>query len=161
MAFIPDDFLYGGRGGSNAAAPAPSPQDGRWPFVVVGRRRSRAGSKTLGADVITWRGRLAGQTITFSTQPRKIDEHASFMVSANARIHYRAEHPEFVDVLVHHPLAEAERAELAALAQAQDPRPVVVRCAGERLRGAPSSPGRRRADRDPEAPLLPEDAADA
>lgn len=140
--------------------------DPAWPFVAVGRRTSRAGAKTLGADIITWRGRLetaaGGRTITFTTQPRKRDAHASFLVSANARIHYTTLHPEFVDVLVHHALSDAERAQLAALAQAQDTRPVVVRCVGERLRAAPAAEARDPAPEPSDAPSrLPEGAPDA
>lgn len=137
-----------------------------WPFAAVGRRTSRTGAKTLGADIITWRGRLetavGGRTITFTTQPPKRDAHASFLVSANARIHYTTLHPEFVDVLVHHALDEAERAQLAVLAQAQDTRPVVVRCVGERLRAAPAAEARDPAPEPPGGPpRLPEGAPDA
>ncbi len=142
---------------------APAGAGAPWPFARVGHRTTRGGAKTFrdepfGADVITWRGRIATadgpRTITFSTQPRKIDAHASFEgtgVSANARIHYATLHPEFIDVLVHHPLGAAERAALAALAQAHDTRPIVVRCVGERLRGE----GAPRAARRPDGAQLP------
>lgn len=124
----------------------------RWPFTEVGRTRSRVGAKTLGADVITWRGPLATargtRVVTFTTQPRHLDPHASFMVSANARIDYRAEHPHFVDVCAHYPLDADEREALAALAEAQDTRPVRVRCAGEPVRGGRRA-GARPADAAP------------
>lgn len=181
---VPGDGRSEAAGALVEPAPPPPLADDRsaqelapsWPFVAVGRRTSRAGAKTLGADIITWRGRLAtgagGRTITFTTQPRKRDAHASFLVSANARIHYTTLHPEFVDVLVHHALDDAERAQLAALAQAQDTRPVVVRCVGERLRAAPAlraaverAPAVDARDRTPEppggTPRLPEDPPDA
>jgi hypothetical protein len=148
-----------------AQPPDPSwpvpPAPAAWPFVAVGRRTSRAGAKPLGADIVTWRGRLGGHTITFSTQPRRIDPHALFegtAMPANARIHDTSLPPEFVDVLVHHPLAEAERAQLAALAQAQDARPVIVRCVGEPLRGAPAR--RAATGSDPGAPRFPAGAGD-
>lgn len=110
-----------------------------WPFEVVGHRTSPAGSSTFGDEVITWRGRLAGRTITFSTQPRKVHPHTSSTASGSAGMHSAVEHREFVDVLVHHPLEDVERAELADLARSQDPRPVVVRCVGERLRQSPAA----------------------
>ena len=118
--------------GSTRTASVPAPA---WPFARVGHRISRAGHKTLGADVITWRGPLLGRTIVFTTRPRTVDAHASFHVPSNARIHYTTEHPQYIDVCVHHPLDEAARTALAELAQAQDTRPVVVRCVGERVRG--------------------------
>lgn len=126
------EYAAGGEAGELPAAPP------AWPFTAVGRRKSRAGGKTLGADVITWRGRLRGLTITFTTRPRAIDAHASFLVPSNARVQYATEHPQFVDVVVHHPLGAEARAELAALAQTQDTRPVVVRCVGEPVRGGPA-----------------------
>jgi hypothetical protein len=123
-------------GTQTASAPAPA-----WPFARVGHHVSRAGHTTSGADVITWRGPLLGRTIVFTTRPRPVDAHASFHVSSNARIHDTTEHPQYIDVCVHHPLDEAARTALAELAQAQDTRPVVVRCVGERVRGRGSSPG--------------------
>lgn len=116
-----------------ARAGAPDP---RWPFVAVGHRRSGADAATLGADIITWRGPLGARTITFSTRPRRIEPREASMVSARVRNHDGTRASEFVDVLVHHPLEDDERAELAALAQAHDPRPVIVRCVGEPLQGA-------------------------
>lgn len=106
-----------------------------WPFTRVGHRTMQADSNTLGAGIITWRGPLFGETITFTTRPRAVDAHAPFRVSANARIGDTTEHPQFIDVCVHHPLVEAARAALAELVHAQDARPAIVRCVGERVRG--------------------------
>ena len=58
------------------------------------------------------------------------------MAHANARINYMTVHPRFVDLLVHTQLSISEREELRALAEQFDDRPVVVRCWGERVRGA-------------------------
>ena len=107
-----------------------------WPFVEVSRRRVGGGAKTFPAEEIRWRGVFGGRMIEITSRPRTCNPHASFMVHANARINYMTEHPHFVDLLVHTQLSTSEREELRALAEQCDDRPLVVRCWGERARGA-------------------------
>ena len=111
-----------------------------WPFREVSRRKVGGGSKTLPADEITWTGIFRGTPIIFTTRPRLLTANASFLVPSNARLRtsiLKRDEGHFVDLCVRdRALSDAEREELAALAQAQDPeRPVRVRLAGEPVRG--------------------------
>lgn len=117
-----------------------------WPFREVSRRKVGGGSKTLPADEITWTGIFRGTPITFTTRPRLLTANASFLVPSNARLRtsiLKRDEGHFIDLCGRgRALEDAEREELAALAQAQDPeRPVRVRLAGEPVRGnAPVRP---------------------
>jgi hypothetical protein len=111
-----------------------------WPFREVSRRKVGGGSKTSPADEITWAGIVGGGPITFTTRPRLVTANASFLVPSNARLRtsiLKRDEVHFIDLCVRNRvLREAERAELQALAQAQDPdRPVRVRHTGEPVRG--------------------------
>jgi hypothetical protein len=116
------------------------PAAAAWPFREVARRRVGGGSKTSPAEEITWAGSFHGLPITFTTRPRLVTAHASFLVPSNARLRtsiLKRDEVHFLDLCARdRALSEAERAELAAMAQAQDPsRPVRVREAGEPVRG--------------------------
>ena len=117
-----------------------------WPFREVSRRKVGGGSKTTPADEITWTGMFGGTPITFTTRPRLLTANASFLVSSNARLRtsiLKRDEGHFIDLCVRgRVLSDAERVELAALAQAQDAkRPVRVRHADEPVRGeVPSRP---------------------
>lgn len=119
-----------------------------WPFREASRRKVGGGSKTLPADEITWTGLSRGSPITFTTRPRLLTANASFLVPSNARLRtsiLKRDEGHFVDLCVRgRALDDAEREELAALAQAQDTeQPVRVRLAGEPVRGnAPVRPAR-------------------
>lgn len=121
-----------------------APATAAWPFREVTRRKVGGGSKTLPADEITWTGTFRGQPITFTTRPRLVTAHASFLVPSNARLRtsiLKRDEVHFLDLCVRNrTLSETERAELAALAEAQDPSsPVRVRGAGEPVRGEAST----------------------
>jgi len=118
------------------SAPAAAP----WPFREVTRRKVGGGSKTSPADKITWTGSFHGRPIIFTTRPRLVTAQASFLVSSNARLRtslLKRDENHFLDLCVRNgTLSESERAELAALAEAQDPsRPARVRETGEPVRG--------------------------
>ncbi len=118
------------------SAPAAAP----WPFREVTRRKVGGGSKTSPADEITWTGSFHGRAITFTTRPRLVTAQASFLVSSNARLRtsvLKRDESHFLDLCVQdRALSKTERAELAALAGAQDrSRPVRVRETGEPVRG--------------------------
>lgn len=116
-----------------------------WPFREVSRREVGGGSKTFPADEITWTGLFRGAQITFTTTPRLVTPHASFLVPSNARLRtsiLKRDQVYFIDLCVRdRTLNEEERAELAAIAQAQDAgRPVRVRHKGEPVRGTGGQP---------------------
>lgn len=111
-----------------------------WPFREVTRRKVGGGSKTSPADEITWTGSFNGRPIIFTTRPRLVTAQASFLVSSNARLRtsvLKRDESHFLDLCVQdRALSMTERAELAALAGAQDrSRPVRVRETGEPVRG--------------------------
>jgi hypothetical protein len=115
-------------------------RDRAWPFREVARRKVGGGSKTAPADEITWTGLFGGRRLTFTTRPRLLTPHASFLVSSNARLRtsiLERDEGHFVDLCVRDQvLDDDERMALQALAQAQDPeRPVQVRLRGEPVRG--------------------------
>jgi hypothetical protein len=115
-------------------------RDQAWPFREVSRRKVGGGSKTAPADEITWTGLFRGRRLTFTTRPRLLTPNASFLVPSNARLRtsiLKRDEGHFIDLCVRDwVLDDAERAELQALAQAQDPdRPVWVRHVGEPVRG--------------------------
>jgi hypothetical protein len=145
-----------------APAMSISPTGTEWPFRVVSHKRSRAGSKTCGADVITWLGQLNGRIISFTTRPRNCNPHASFYVPSNARIAYTTTHPQYVDLHVHGVLDEGDRELLRQLAQVWDTRPVVVRCHNELVRGTVTpNPSREQDQPGQLLPLLPLDGKDS
>jgi hypothetical protein len=125
----------------NPAPGAEHPErDRAWPFREVARRTVGGGSKTAPADEITWTGLFGGRRLTFTTRPRLLTAHASFLVSSNARLRtsiLKRDEGHFIDLCVRdRVLDDAERMVLQALAQAQDPeRPVQVRHRGEPVRG--------------------------
>lgn len=111
-----------------------------WPFREISRREVGGGSKTFPADEITWTGRFHDAPITFTTTPRLVTPHASFLVPSNARLRtslLKRDQVYFIDLCVRdRTLSDEERAELAAIAQAHDAdRPVRVRHKGEPVRG--------------------------
>jgi hypothetical protein len=114
-------------------------RDRVWPFREVARRKVGGGSKTVPADEITWTGLFGGRRLTFTTRPRLLTPHASFLVPSNARLRtsiLKRDEAHFIDLCVRdRMLDDAERVALQALAQAQDPeRPVQVRHRGEPVR---------------------------
>jgi hypothetical protein len=92
---------------------------------------------------------VPGSTDHLHHPARLVTADASFLVSSNARLRtsiLQRDLGPFLDLCVRdRALSEAERAELAALAEAQDPdRPVRVREAGEPVRGGAATQVRAR-----------------
>jgi hypothetical protein len=98
-------------------------------FREIGRRSLPGGGKTMGADEIAFRGRPFGRWLSAVSRVRLRDPRESYMTNAAHRIRDSKVGGAgyWVDLRVAGDVTDDELAEIRALAQAEDARPVRVR----------------------------------
>ncbi|WGF91002.1 hypothetical protein [Marinivivus vitaminiproducens] len=107
----------------------PSPATFDQAFKQIGQRRVGGGPKTTGADELLFVGNLGTGILFLRSRVRLSDPRESFLTSSNHRLRDshvgRAGH--WVDIVVAGACDDAQLAQIEALAQAADTRPVRVR----------------------------------